>query len=227
VERVRSSPSFQHNKFKQSRGGLKTASFFGSFAMTLNYYDEEGQNFFNRTAHLDIHELYDLFEEYLPKDAHILDAGCGSGRDSKAFLERGYQVTAFDGSTTMAKLASEFTGLEVKQLRFEEMAYEAEFEAIWANASLLHVPYRELPEIFSSFIRALKHHGVWFMSFKLGEGERKDDHERHFTNFSEARFRDFVAQFPELDLEKLIITDDERPEQKGNQWLNAIVRKVD
>jgi 2-polyprenyl-3-methyl-5-hydroxy-6-metoxy-1,4-benzoquinol methylase len=194
--------------------------------MSLQYYDEKGDAFFKRTVHADVHELYEFFEEYLPEETVILDAGCGSGRDSKAFLERGYKVQAFDGSETMAKLASDFTGLEVKHLLFEDMVFEAEFEAIWANASLLHVPYKNLPTIFDKFIQTLKHHGVWFMSFKVGEGERKDDNERHFTNFTEARFRDFIAQFPELELEKLIITDDERPDQKGNQWLNAIVRKV-
>jgi SAM-dependent methyltransferase len=195
--------------------------------MSLQYYDEKGQSFFERTAHLDISELYDFFADYLIKDAHILDAGCGSGRDSKAFLERGYKVTAFDGSATMAKLASDFTGLDVKLLRFDAMAYDAEFDAIWANACLLHVPYREMHEIFPKFVLALKHHGVWFMSFKLGEGERSDEYERHFTNFTEARFRDFVAQFPELELEKLIITGDNRPGHETEKWLNAIVRKVD
>lgn len=194
--------------------------------MSINYYDEKGKLFFQATAHLDLNSLYDAFEEYLSKDAHILDAGCGSGRDAKAFLERGYTVTAFDGSATMAKLASEFTGLDVQQLTFDEMRYEAEFDVIWANASLLHVPYRELPELFPKFIQAIKHHGLWFMSFKLGEGERKDDYERHFTNFTEARFRDFIAQFPELEIEKLIITQDNRPAHEGEKWLNAILRKV-
>jgi 2-polyprenyl-3-methyl-5-hydroxy-6-metoxy-1,4-benzoquinol methylase len=194
--------------------------------MSLNYYDEKGQDFFDRTVHLDIHELYDLFAEYLPKGASILDAGCGSGRDSKAFMERGYKLSAFDGSATMAKLASEFTGLEVKHQRFAEMAYQAEFEAIWANATLLHVPYKELADIFSKFIAALKHHGLWFMSFKLGTGERTDDFERHFTNFTEARYRDFIAQFPDLEIEKLIITSDQRKGHEGEKWLNAILRKV-
>jgi SAM-dependent methyltransferase len=193
--------------------------------MSLNYYDEKGQEFFKRTVHFELGALIDAFAEYLPKEAHILDAGCGSGRDSKVFLERGYKVTAFDGSAIMAKLASEYTGLTVKHLLFDDMAYQAEFDAVWANASLLHVPYKELPAIFSKFIRALKRHGLWFMSFKLGEGERKDNFERHFTNFTEARYRDFIAQFPELEIEKLIITDDGRPGHDGEQWLNAILRK--
>jgi SAM-dependent methyltransferase len=194
--------------------------------MTLHYYDEKGDAFFKRTVHFDVQELYDFFAEYLPNEAHLLDAGCGSGRDSKIFLERGYKVSAFDGSATMSKLASDFTGLEVKHLLFEDMAFENEFDAIWANASLLHVRYKDLPTIFEKFIQALKRHAVWFMSFKVGEGERKDENERHFTNFTEARFRDFIAQFPELELEKLLITEDKRPDQKGNKWLNAIVRKV-
>lgn len=194
--------------------------------MSLKFYDEKGKFFFERTAYLDLKYLHDAFAELLPKNAHILDSGCGSGRDAKAFIERGYQVTAFDGSATMVKLASEFTGLDVQYLTFEEMNFDAEFDAVWANASLLHVPKAELPALFPKFLAALKPDGLWFMSFKLGEGERKDDFERHFTFFTEQGFQEFIAPFSELKIEKLIITQDNRPQHEGEKWLNAILRKT-
>ena len=64
--------------------------------MTILYYDKHGQEFFDRTIHADLSFYHDLFLQYLEPGAHILDAGCGSGRDTKVFMERGYQVTAFD-----------------------------------------------------------------------------------------------------------------------------------
>nr|WP_233417568.1 class I SAM-dependent methyltransferase [Rickettsia conorii] len=46
---------------------------------------------------------YKAFTSYLPEQAHIVDAGCGVGCDTKYFLSQRYQVTAFDGSTEMVK----------------------------------------------------------------------------------------------------------------------------
>ncbi len=79
--------------------------------MTIPFYDNNGQDFFERSKSIDLTPLYATLAKYIPESAHILDAGCGSGRDSKAFLERGYTVSAFDASQEMVKLASDYTGL--------------------------------------------------------------------------------------------------------------------
>lgn len=112
--------------------------------MTDNYYDVNGQSFFNRSVTLDVSAIREAFLAYLPAGGRILDAGCGSGRDTKYFAERGYKVTAFDASETMARLAAEFTGQPVQQMRFEDVAYENEFDGIWTAATLLHVPRKSL-----------------------------------------------------------------------------------
>lgn len=192
--------------------------------MTISYYDDNSQAFFDRTVGIDLSTVYAALAEFIPNDAHILDAGCGSGRDSKAFLDRGYQVSAFDASAEMVDLAKVYTGLDVQHHTFSEMAYTAQFDAVWANASLLHVPRKYLPQTFEKISQALKKNGIFYASFKIGRGEGLADDGRHFTYFEEARLRDFVAQFPELLIERILITPDGRPNRPD--WINGFIRYI-
>ena len=140
---------------------------------TIAFYDEQ---YAESTAHLDMQKLYDRFEKYLSEGASVLDAGCGSGRDSKHFIEKGYTVTAFDASGIMCEYASKLTGQEVRKLTFQEMDYQDCFDGIWACASLLHVPEDELVSVIKKVIVALKPGGVLYASWKYGKGTRFDDH---------------------------------------------------
>ena len=90
--------------------------------------------------------------KYLPLGAKILDLGCGSGRDTKYFLQKGYDVVAVDGSIEMVKLSTEFTGKQTLHLTFDEINFNEEFDGVWACASLLHVPRNKIDSIFKRFI---------------------------------------------------------------------------
>lgn len=194
--------------------------------MTIPYYDEHGQAFFDRTINANLNHLYDTFEKYLPDNAHIFEAGCGSGRDAKAFIERGYRVTPSDGSATMVKLAQEYLGQDVLHLTFDEIAFDNEFDAIWANACLLHVPMKEMKAVFQRFITALKTGGVWYAGFKVGQGEIVSDDGRIFTSFNKKTMREFAAQFGTLKILEITTTEDARPDHKGEYWLNVTMRKT-
>jgi 2-polyprenyl-3-methyl-5-hydroxy-6-metoxy-1,4-benzoquinol methylase len=119
------------------------------------YYDAHAAEFFDRTVQVDLADLRSRFTDLLAPGASILDAGCGSGRDSKAFAEAGFSVTAFDCSPPMVELAARYTGLPVQQLRFQDLRFEELFDGIWACASLLHVPIRDEVAVFKRLIRAL------------------------------------------------------------------------
>lgn len=80
---------------------------------TVDYYRQGASGFFAATANVDMTALHERFLASLPGGARILDAGCGSGRDAKAFAERGHQVVAFDASPELARLASAHCGLPV------------------------------------------------------------------------------------------------------------------
>lgn len=195
----------------------------GSHRSTLSYYETEARPFFERTKDLRIEVVYEPFLSLLPAGAHVLDAGCGSGRDTRRFLEMGYEVTAFDASEAMCALASEHTGRPVLRLRFDELNFEGRFDGVWACASLLHVPRRGLDDAVSNLSRALKPGGVFFASFRYGEEEAVGEDGRLFDNHTERTFRRFLRTRPELEAVDVRRSQDTyRPDVV---WLGALLRK--
>lgn len=83
---------------------------------TINYYNKYTKSFIQTTRSVDFTNIQNKFLSYLPSGAFILDFGCGSGRDTKYFLKRNYNVTAIDGSEEICKEASKYTGIKVKQM---------------------------------------------------------------------------------------------------------------
>lgn len=191
--------------------------------MTNDFYDKNASEFFEGTVTADMSKNYAPFLERLQLGAKILDAGCGSGRDSLAFKRLGYQVTAIDGSEALCKLASKHIGQEVKKVRFQEMKDVNEFDGIWACATLLHVPSHELKEVLCKLKRALKQGGILYASFKYGdfEGERNG---RYFTDLTEKAAGRLLTEC-ELKVQKMWITGDVREGRGDEKWLNILCEK--
>ena len=140
---------------------------------TLQFYNNNAERYAAQTKYIDVSDLYTDFEECLCPGDRILDLGCGSGRDSKYFLERGYDVVPVDGSAEMCRVASEYLGIPVQQKLFSEIEYREEFDGIWACASLLHVPKVQIRDVMEKVSRALKEQGVLYASFKYGDDEKE------------------------------------------------------
>lgn len=192
---------------------------------TTRWYDDNAEGFAERTRTIDLRHLYDKFLAHVTPNGAVLDAGCGSGRDSKAFLERGYRVTAIDASKNMATLAGRYLGRSVAQMRFQDVAWRNQFDGIWACASLLHVPKDELPGVFGRLERALKPGDALYASFKLGYGERQDAATgRHFTDLTEAELTELVERSSTLGVLTLWANPDDRPGY-DTEWLNVLTRK--
>lgn len=161
----------------------------------------------------------------LQPNAYILDFGCGSGRDTKYFMEHGYRVEATDGSAELCKLASTYTGVSVKYMLFQELDEQKKYDGIWACSSILHLPKDELKNVMQRMLCALKDDGVIYTSFKYGtfEGERNG---RYFTDFTEKTFDGFLSGIRHVKIEEQWLTGDVRPGRESEQWLNLILRKV-
>lgn len=191
---------------------------------TLKYYDENAVQFVTGTQMVDFSETQEKFIKRIYSGSFILDFGCGSGRDTKYFLEHGFQVEATDGSLELCRMASEFTGMQVKQMIFEDLKEMSKYDAIWACASILHLPKIELKEVVGKMVTAIKTNGIIYTSFKYGtyEGDRNG---RYFTDMTEATFTELISGITELRIEEQWITSDVRPGRGEEKWLNLILRK--
>jgi SAM-dependent methyltransferase len=191
---------------------------------TIDFYNSHAKQYIAETVNIDISNLRNHFLELIPKGCHILDLGCGSGRDSRFFLDHGYSVTAIDASYELAILASEYIGQTVKNLSFQELDYMEEFFGIWACASLLHCPKAEMSTVMQRMNMALKPDGIIYMSFKYGTDERIDERGRFFNNYTETDMSKMLLDHSDFYIVELFT--ESKPLRSGIQnWLNVIVKK--
>ena len=188
-----------------------------------NYYNINAKTFFEETKDLDLSAGRNTFIAKMPEGASILDAGCGSGRDSLFFKKQGYRVMAIDDSIEMVRLASNYIGQEVKLMSFEEVDYVEAFDGIWANASLLHVPKERLVEVLNRFKYALKSRGTLYASFKYGDFSGIRD-ERYFHDLNEKTAKLYFTEAG-YNVCKMWTTQDARPDHSGEVWINLLVQK--
>lgn len=192
---------------------------------SIDYYNKYANIYFESTVELDMGETLERFVSMLPEAGEILDLGCGSGRDSLEFIERGFDVTAVDGSSELCSLASIHIGQDVLHMQFDKLDFQEVFDGIWACASLLHTSPEELEVVLGKVIDGLKPGGILYMSFKHGEftGFRNG---RYFNNYKTKAMKEVISKFSDIDLVDLWKTSDIRNEKQNEEWLNVLVRKV-
>lgn len=198
---------------------------------TLDFYQQYAASYADETRAMDMNKNRDAFLQQLPVGAHILDLGCGAGRDSKAFIAAGCKVTAIDASSELATLATAHIGQPVEVMPFAALDYQAEFDGIWACASLLHCDKTQLPLVMAKLIAALKPGGVTYLSFKWGEGdnaEYTDAHGRYFNNTTTTGLRNLLAAFDGavdgISINRL--WGETTPLRNGQQrWVNVLFSK--
>lgn len=191
--------------------------------MTKDYYNKNAQEFFNQTVKADMSELYDIFLKNLPcNEGKILDLGCGSGRDSKYFLDSGFELVAMDISEELGKRASEYIGQKVIIQDMRNLHYQNEFIGVWACASLLHLDEDEIIETLRKIFKSLKRDGIVYISFKYGDKNYEKDG-RKFTCFTYEKFIKLGKEF-ESKILQWFITEDVRADRKNEKWFNIVLK---
>jgi 2-polyprenyl-3-methyl-5-hydroxy-6-metoxy-1,4-benzoquinol methylase len=191
---------------------------------TLDYYNQNAASFIEGTRNADLSEQYRLFLKYAPMGGKVLDLGCGGGRDSAYFASLGFDVTAVDGSEELCKRVEEDHGIQARCIKFEELSFQEEFDAVWACASLLHVKKAEMAAVMGKVSAALKPDGVLYASFKYGSEERVSNG-RFFNDYTETNLDALLTPENQLSLLEYWITEDVRPDRSGERWLNFVAKK--
>jgi len=190
-----------------------------------DYYERNAGAYAAATRNVDVSNLYGEFLPFVRPGGRVLDAGSGSGRDTRAFRGRGYEVDAFDASPKLAALSEFFTGVPTRVLRFQEFDSPPVYDGIWACASLLHVPQAELVEVMGRLVAALKSGGALYLSVKHGSGERIADDGRVFLDLDRNDLEQLFRRFPDMSLAKVWLSSGEGVRQGKDEWINAIAVK--
>ena len=191
---------------------------------TINFYEKNAEAYAALTVTADMSRAYEKFLAYLPHGAKVLDAGCGSGRDSLFFMRQGYRVTMLDASAAMCRCAEKLTGQKALHKTFAEINFDKQFDGIWANASLLHVPEQELEKVLKILHRALKDDGVLYASWKYGEAERRDG-ERFYCDMTEEKLKKLLRRTGCFVCKEVWVSEDVLPLHRQQRWLNVVLGK--
>lgn len=141
---------------------------------TLAHYENSAQQFFDGTRDHDVSQNIAALLDAItaPAPCRILDLGCGPGRDLKCFTELGHVATGLDGSAEFVRMARAYSGCDVWQQDFIHLDLPAaEFDGVFANASLFHVPSAALPDVLARLFATLKPGGVLFSSNPRGDNQ--------------------------------------------------------
>ncbi len=192
----------------------------------IDYYNKYAAKVFEETVEEEVtEEIRDAFLAQLEEGDAILDLGCGSGRDSLDFYERGYDVTPLDGAEEMCRLAEVHTDLEVLCERYEDMDFDDAFDGIWARAAFIHVPKNEIGAILDKVRDALTKKGVFYTCVCEGEFEGFSG-ELYFSDYEKKELKELLTEHGFQVIETWRTRDDEiRRGYEGSGWIHILARR--
>jgi SAM-dependent methyltransferase len=195
---------------------------------TIGYYDLNAMDYAAKTVSADLSHLCNEFLAFVPFGGRILDAGCGSGRDTRYFIEHGYPVISFDASEGMVKKCREYPHAYCLQMSFQEVAFDECFDGIWACASLLHLPFEDSKLAVEKLVTALRPGGVIFVSVRkqVNAKESETIDGRFFEYYTEAKLTALMSFDYRLEPPRVWETKSNLKDDSG-LWVNAIARRRD
>lgn len=198
-----------------------------SIDKNLDYYNNNAMAYYDESQLFNMKDICDDFLKIanIPEGSKILDAGCGSGRESVFFRDKGFEVTAVDGSEELVKICNEKHNLNAEVVNFADMKFNNEFDAVWCCAALLHLPEAEFEIAVANLANALKEDGTMYFSIKkLPDNFMEDTRGRTFYNVGIDKMHEIFAQ---NNLELVSYYETGKQTEKTQMFENYLLKKVD
>ena len=169
--------------------------------VTKNFYEQNATQYAANTAGMADAEWMTRFSELLPTGGRILDVGCAAGRDSKWFVEHGFDVVGIDIAPKFLAMARErVTGVDFQEMNVADLDFpDASFDGVWCSCVLIHLNKNDARVAVSEMLRVLKPDGILYLLVKAGETEgfeadqRYGGAQKYSSYFTEEELRDFLG----------------------------------
>jgi SAM-dependent methyltransferase len=193
-------------------------------AATLDFYSRSADTYV-ASGPRGASRFLSTFLAMLRPNSRILELGCGGGRDAEAMFAAGFDVEPTDGTPEIAAEAAKRLGRQVRVMRFDELEVSAAYDAVWASASLLHVPRDALPDVLRRVFAALKPGGLHFASYKAGGAEGRDGFGRYFNYLSPADVARVYALSAPWSIESITEYQGGGYDGRPGPWVAIIARR--
>lgn len=191
---------------------------------TIAFYQARAPHWVFHSGEAHSHQL-DAFLDRLPAASAVLELGCGGGRDAARIRERGLRVDATDATPALVERANQAFGLGARVMAFHELDAQGAYAGVWAHASLLHCPRAALPDVLGRIHAALVPGGLFFSSYKLGQGEGRDLLGR-LHNFPSPEWLDAAYAGAGFVIESREIYAGKASDGTQRDWIDLTARKA-
>lgn len=210
------------------------------FQDTINWYNQNAETYAKSVVNLYPTKDLDEFAQLLKPGAKILDAGCGSGRDTNLFLQKGFNAQGLDISAGLIAVAKKtYPNLTFNEGTLIKLPFpEKNFDGVWANASLLHFEaVEEVKKALSEFSRVLKLDGILHVLVKAQTGKNKtavvtdalSKHDRFFQYFTISEIKNLIkeAGFKILKAEQVKEIDRNPNGRPEVEWIRILAKNYE
>lgn len=195
INETRTLEEYYHQKKQEL---LNKNKYVPTISKTIQYYNNNAESYYSETMFIDMSKIYKKFRKHIKVGASILDVGCGVGRDTKYFIQHGYRVYSIDSSKGMVDMCKKYSFAFCKQMDMHQIDFYEEFDAIWANASLLHLKSTEFNNVIKKLINAAKQEGIIFFSLKEKDNRPELDG-RYYEFYTPNKVKELMSQFNNIE----------------------------
>ena len=168
------------------------------------------------------------FISFLSKNAKILDAACGCGRDTAYLTEEGFDVLGIDASEELIKEAQKRTkNCKFQKMDFLNLDFQNEiFDGIWCMAGISSIPKEHISTALKGFHNVLKKDGILYIDIREGHGQEIVQKQK----YENAPF--FYSYLTKQELEDIIkglgfqILSSEVSDNQGKKWVEVFAKKI-